>query len=58
VDAYLDPERLALRRFTAHDADLLVELDSDPAVMRYLTGGQPTAPKDVRERDLPSILAG
>jgi len=58
VDAYLDTERLALRRFTADDADLLIELDSDPAVMRYLTGGEPTAPKDVRERDLPSILAG
>ena len=58
VNAYLSTERLTLRRFTAADADLLIELDSDPAVMRYLTGGEPTAPEDVRERDLPSILAG
>jgi RimJ/RimL family protein N-acetyltransferase len=58
VIAYLTTERLTLRRFTAADADLLIELDSDPAVMRYLTGGEPTAPEDVRERDLPSILAG
>ena len=58
VNAYLSTERLTLRRFTADDADLLIELDSDPAVMRYLTGGEPTAPEDVRERDLPSILAG
>lgn len=58
MDTYLETERLALRRFTADDADLLIELDSDPAVMRYLTGGEPTAPADVRERDLPSILAG
>ncbi len=43
VDAYLGTECLALRRFTADDADLLIELDSDPAVMRYLTGGEPTA---------------
>jgi RimJ/RimL family protein N-acetyltransferase len=58
VDTYLETERLALRRFTAEDADLLIELDSDPAVMRYLSGGEPTAPEDVRERALPSILAG
>ena len=38
---YLETERLILRRFTAADADLLVELDSDPEVMRYLTGGLP-----------------
>ncbi len=51
--------RLVLRRFTADDADLLIELDSDPAVMRYLSGGKPeSAPEVVRERALPSILAG
>lgn len=58
VDPYLNTERLTLRRFTAADADLLIELDSDPAVMRYLTGGEPTAPDEIRERDLPGILAG
>ncbi|MGO9197620.1 MAG: GNAT family N-acetyltransferase [Acidimicrobiales bacterium] len=34
----LDTERLLLRSITLQDADLLVELDSDPEVMRYLTG--------------------
>ncbi|GAA4988391.1 GNAT family N-acetyltransferase [Kitasatospora paranensis] len=58
MDTYLETERLALRRFTADDADLLIELDGDPAVMRYLTGGIPTAPEVVRERHLPNILAG
>jgi RimJ/RimL family protein N-acetyltransferase len=58
VDTYLETERLALRRFTADDADLLIELDSDPAVMRYLTGGEATAPEAVRERHLPSIVDG
>ena len=52
----MQTERLALRRFTADDAELLIELDSDPAVMRYLTGGEPTPPEVVRGRDLPSIL--
>ncbi|MEV0328951.1 GNAT family N-acetyltransferase [Micromonospora echinospora] len=58
MDTYLETERLTLRRFTADDADLLVELDSDPAVMRYLSGGEPTAPEVIRERYLPNILAG
>lgn len=35
MDAYLETERLTLRQFTADDAELLIELDSDPAVMRY-----------------------
>ena len=52
----MQTERLVLRRFTADDADLLIELDSDPAVMRYLTGGEPTAPTVVRELYLPGIL--
>jgi len=51
-------ERLVLQRFTEDDADLLIELDSDPAVMRHLTGGEPTEPAAVvRERVLPSVLA-
>ena len=58
MDTYLATDRLTLRRFTAADADLLIELDSDPAVMRHLTGGDPTAPELVREHILPGILAG
>lgn len=58
VDTFLATERLVLRRFTADDADLLIELDSDRAVMHYLTGGEPTPPELVRERILPRILAG
>ena len=48
--------RLALRRFTTSDVDLLVELDSDPEVMRFITGGVPT-PRAIVERDvLPRVL--
>ena len=35
----LETLRLRLRQFTEDDADLLVELDSDPEVMRYITYG-------------------
>lgn len=57
VDTYLQTDRVTLRRFRADEADLLVELDSDPAVMRYLSGGEPTAPELVRDRILPGLLA-
>ena len=49
--------RLRARRFTPADVPLLVELDSDPEVMRYLSGGRPTPEAVVRERILPRILA-
>jgi RimJ/RimL family protein N-acetyltransferase len=38
----LETPRLRLRRFVPQDLDRLVELDSDPEVMRYLTFGAPT----------------
>ena len=40
---FLETERLLLRRFTADDVDDLVQLDSDPEVMHYITGGRPTS---------------
>ena len=57
MHTYLETERLTLRPFAADEADLLIELDSDPAVMRYLSGGEPTAPEFVRDLVLPSLLA-
>jgi RimJ/RimL family protein N-acetyltransferase len=54
---FLETERLILRRFTTDDLDNLVELDSDPEVMRYITGGPPT-PRELIELDfLPAWLA-
>jgi RimJ/RimL family protein N-acetyltransferase len=52
----VETERLVLRRFTRNDPDLLVELDSDPAVMRYLTGGKVTPRIRVETAVLPAIL--
>lgn len=53
---FLETERLLLRQFTAGDADLLVELDSDPRVMRYITGGTPTSRDEVEGDILPAFL--
>ncbi|HJP73797.1 MAG TPA: GNAT family N-acetyltransferase [Pseudonocardiaceae bacterium] len=49
-------DRLVLREFTEADADNLVELDSDPRVMEFLTGGKATPRADIEERVLPAIL--
>ncbi len=38
----LETGRLRLRRFTIEDTGLLVALDSDPEVMRFITYGVPT----------------
>ncbi|WP_233512443.1 GNAT family N-acetyltransferase [Micromonospora deserti] len=54
---FLRTDRLVLREFTTADAELLVELDGDPEVMRHLTGGRPTPPEVVRHVTLPRILA-
>lgn len=57
MDIVLSSARLALRRFARGDADLLVELDGDPEVMRYLTGGQPTPREVIETTTLPAMLA-
>jgi RimJ/RimL family protein N-acetyltransferase len=53
----METPRLALRQFTEDDVDNLFELNSDPAVMRYLTGGKPTPRDDIRDRIIPFHLA-
>ena len=56
VHVFLQTKRLTLRRFTEDDADLLVELDSDPEVMHYITGGLPTARQEIETEILPAYL--
>ena len=53
---FLETERLLLRRFTAADVDNLVDLDSDPKVMRFLTGGTPTSREVIEHEILPRFL--
>jgi RimJ/RimL family protein N-acetyltransferase len=53
----VETDRLVLRRFTEQDADLLVELDSDPEVMRFITGGRTTPKEEVERETLPAFLS-
>jgi RimJ/RimL family protein N-acetyltransferase len=53
---FLETNRLTLRRFTEADEDNLVELDADPEVMRFLSGGKPTPREEVRSRVLPALF--
>lgn len=53
---YLETSRMRLRRFTPVDEDSLVALDSDPEVMRYLTGGIPTPRAVIARTVLPGFL--
>src|SRR5690242_5791774 len=56
MHVYLETARLTLRRLTLADVDNLVALDSDPAVMRYLSGGTPTPREVIAHEILPRFL--
>ena len=56
MNVVLETDRLLLREFTAADVDNLVELDSDPEVMRFLNGGIPTPREVIEQRILPGFL--
>jgi RimJ/RimL family protein N-acetyltransferase len=57
MQVFLETERLVLRRFTVADADNLVELDSDPDVMRFVTGGRTTPREEITGEFLPAFLS-
>lgn len=56
MNVFLETERLLLRRFTHDDVDNLYHLDSDPEVMRYVTGGATTPREVVEHVDLPAFM--
>ena len=56
MDVFLETERLLLRRFTAADVDNLVDLDNDPQVMHFITGGRGTSVQETRDEVLPAFL--
>ena len=56
MQVFLETQRLVLRRFAADDVDNLVELDSDPDVMRFITGGVPTSRAEIENEVLPAFL--
>jgi RimJ/RimL family protein N-acetyltransferase len=45
----IETERLRLRPLTMDDVDLMVELNRDPDVMRYITGGSAPSRADVED---------
>jgi RimJ/RimL family protein N-acetyltransferase len=53
----LETPRLILRQFTEGDLGNLFDLNSDPEVMRYLTGGRPTPREEIRDQIIPVHLA-
>lgn len=57
MNIYLETPRLILRRFTADDEPLLLDLDGDPEVMRYINGGKPSTLDDIRARFLEPVYA-
>lgn len=52
----LNTPRLTIRQFTEDDAGNLFDLNNDPEVMRYLTGGQPTPREEIRGKIIPFHL--
>jgi len=57
VPVILETPRLILRQFTEDDVDNLFDLNNDPEVMRYLTGGRPTPREVIRDEIIPFHLA-
>jgi RimJ/RimL family protein N-acetyltransferase len=56
MQVFLETQRLVLRRFRVDDADNLVNLDADPDVMRFVTGGVPTSRDEIENEVLPAFL--
>ncbi len=56
MQVFLETDRLALRQFTEADLDNLVDLDSDPDVMRFINGGTPTSRDVIQNEILPRFL--
>ncbi len=55
---FVETRRLAVRRFTPADLGDLAALHGDAEVMRYINGGVAIPLADVRDKTLPSFIAG
>jgi len=56
MTVFVETARLRFRRLTPDDAANLFELDADPEVMRYLTGGAGTPLELIESKVLPAML--
>ena len=54
---HLRTERLVMRRFTLEDDQLIVDLDSDPEVVRWVGNPEPTTLAVVHDRIFKNVLA-
>jgi len=57
MHSILETPRLTMRQFTEDDVDNLFDLNGDPEVMRYLTGGRATPREVIRDGVIPFHLA-
>lgn len=57
MHVFLETKRPLLRRFTDDNVDNLYNLDSDPEVMRYITGGTTTPREEIAHDYLPAFLS-
>ena len=57
LHVFLETERLILRRFTDDDVGNLYDLDSDPEVMHYITGGATTPREEIEHDFLPAFMS-
>ncbi len=48
-------DRLYYAMITESDGDLMLDLDSDPEVMRYITNGKTTTPDEMRDIYIPRM---
>lgn len=52
----VETPRMIIRQLTADDVDVLVDLDSDPEVMFFITGGRTTPREEMEQEFLPHWL--
>ena len=50
-----DSNRLTFRPMALEDTDLMFELDSDPAVMKYINGGKPPTMEEIQQINVPRL---
>jgi [ribosomal protein S5]-alanine N-acetyltransferase len=56
MNIFLETDRLILRKLTQDDVDNLVQLDSDPEVMRFINGGIATTREAIANEFLPYAI--
>jgi RimJ/RimL family protein N-acetyltransferase len=56
MHAFLETDRLLLRRFTSQDVDNLIDLNSDPEVMRFVPEAACTTRHEIETEYLPAYL--